>query len=98
MEQETEEKEQKEPKVKVKFAVKKSRLKWKWIRLMDQGDADATTKAMATCLVDENGEFMPFQEAFDMLDDLSLEQMEDAATQFKAAVKDWAVPSPKDAS
>jgi hypothetical protein len=84
--------------MKIEFRIAKKQIKWKWIRKAQEGDISAITFAMAACLVDENGEYMDFDAALAVLDDLDGEQMESAVETFKVSFKDWSVPQVSAAS
>lgn len=80
-----------EPK-KIKFVIAKKRIKWGWIRQTQSGDYTALSKAMASCLVGDDGEYLQFDQALERLDDLDAEQMDSVMETFKNAFRDWTVP------
>lgn len=68
-------------------------IKVRHMRLMQSGDADLDTmvNVMSRFMVSD-GEYLDVKAAFNILDDLTVNQLNDVATAFKDAVEDLSVP------
>lgn len=59
-------------------------LKVRQLRQLQNGKVglDESVKLMALCMVDHNGEFMAYENALEILDDLWLDELKSASEQF----------------
>lgn len=62
-----------------------------YLDLMD-GNQRALVQVMASCMVDEKGEYIPFDDARKILGHLSLEQFRHVSDKFGNALRDYVIP------
>ena len=76
-----------------------ARLKWKDIKMIRKfkpgADFDIEQLQIVACrfMVNEAGEYMPFQQAFDTFDELSKDESDDVLTKFTLAMQESTVPN-----
>lgn len=80
--------------MKIRFVVDVERVTLDQTIGMQDGELRAMRDVLATCLVDENGEYVPFEQAQREIGALTLGQVREAANEFMAALRDGAVNPP----
>ena len=72
-------------------------LKVRHMRLMQSGEADLDTmiSVMSRFMVNEDDEYLDAKDAFNLLDELTINQINEVAEVFKAAIDELDVPKEK---